>query len=359
MQNTNYEFYARKFTSRSSLTEISFSSMTRALMALEPKFTQSCWAFDSSDGAGLFSFGKENNHPKAFKRLSDFIEENAEKPIALPESTTGEFAVHHFLAKSVIQPLCGSCCLSKHDHEKAAKEKKRYSGLVLKQLGMGDENHTWHGSLDMMSKVNTEPFSDHASSTPVAVERDTETLAESDEGFRKPTNGLPQVTAQTIVYSLIHHRRYPRENPLVPGILFSETSFTVVMYDCVDDVLLQLSDSVELINPGRVFNAASVAFLWTVLHHGMFLNWPEKTGDDGCATENCESGFLKWADYHQLRHHYENLSGYHKTFGAQRSRGDYPATVIVPLRGMKFRKRWSSESSRDDEESPKKNKPDE
>ena len=188
MQLTRYEFLARKFTSNSFVGDVPFSSMTHSLLALEPNPALSWYAFDSPKRVGLFSFGKEKNYPKAIKRLSDFLEKNLNKKVPLLEEDSGEFALHHFLAKTVIQPLCGNCFLSKHDHEKTAKEKRRdYNGLALKHLGMGEQDHTWHGSLDMMSKVTCEPFRDHAR-TPVMVARDSESLTdsiESDEGFQR------------------------------------------------------------------------------------------------------------------------------------------------------------------------------
>ena len=115
---------------------------------------------DSRFTFGLFSgFDNEKEHPKARRRLSNFASKYEKKCISIPK-IENKFDVHRFLANEVIYPLTGCCWLSKHDHEKA-KEKypQKYSNVKLCNTGLGDEK-TWHGSLDMISKVTIEDDQD-------------------------------------------------------------------------------------------------------------------------------------------------------------------------------------------------------
>ncbi|XP_065825992.1 uncharacterized protein [Oscarella lobularis] len=282
MRRQNYTFRYRKFGANASLGSHPFSVLDHDFMnwSYIPNFR--VFAFDSPiHGAGLFSLELEGCS-EAVDRLSRFVNEYAEKRIEIPE-VRREFDVHLFLAKNVIYPLTGYCCLSTRDHNKARdKQPSLFGDIKVKGTGLGDEFHTWHGYLDMISKITIE--NDHHAATPVAVAQPSLTdsfLSEDgfeggvpcevkrDEELRKH---VPQTAAQTIIYSFVHHRRRPHENTLVPGILITKDSFLVVMYDCVNDILLELTRSVKFLSETGEFSLSSIAFLWTVLHHSLFLN---------------------------------------------------------------------------------------
>ena len=187
MRRQNYTFRYRKFGANASLGSHPFSVLDHDFMnwSYIPNFR--VFAFDSPiHGAGLFSLELEGCS-EAVDRLSRFVNEYAEKRIEIPE-VRREFDVHLFLAKNVIYPLTGYCCLSTRDHNKARdKQPSLFGDIKVKGTGLGDEFHTWHGYLDMISKITIE--NDHHAATPVAVAQPSLTDSfSSEEGFE---GGVP------------------------------------------------------------------------------------------------------------------------------------------------------------------------
>ena len=71
---------------------------------------------------------------------------------------------------------------------------------------------------------------------------------------------LNQAVGETMMFSFIHHNRHPEQQSLVPGLLLNPSSFWIILYDCVADVLL-VSDRVDFLqdSPGIVsVNAVAI-----------------------------------------------------------------------------------------------------
>ncbi len=49
---------------------------------------------------------------------------------------------------------------------------------------------------------------------------------------------LPQVVSMAIVHSFTEHNNHPKLNSMVPVIFMDGTDVQIVLYDCVQDVLL-------------------------------------------------------------------------------------------------------------------------
>ena len=162
---------------------------------------------------------------------------------------------------------------------------------------------------------------------------------------------LPQVSTQVVVWSFVQHNRHPDENPLVPAILINMRSFRFVMYDCVHDVFLELTDDVPFLNKTGQFKLLSIAYLWVILHHSMFLNrlkLPDGTAGEG------KSGFLELAESRKWKQHYSALKDYHKkTFTVRKEEmPDHdvtigrPADFITEPEPSRKRKRKSTKRTR-------------
>ncbi|XP_065828502.1 uncharacterized protein [Oscarella lobularis] len=369
----NFMFRYKKFGKHTHIAGDRFSRIDNSILG--SSFTNyvvpSFGIPDTLFSRGLFSgFDDEKEYPKARRRLSEFASKYKEKGIVIPE-IKGEFDVHRFLAKEVIYPLTGCCWLSKHDHgQTKTKHPEKYGNVKLCHTGLGDEM-TWHGSLDMISKVTVEDDEeddnedgdqdDGSNMTPVAVaspspsdlpnnsfsssEDDLESAVASE--VKLPNEDLsihmPQVSAQVVVWSFVRHHRHPDENPLVPAIIINMRSFRVVMYDCLHDVFLELTDDVPFLDKTGKFNLTSIAYLWVILHHSMFLAQLELT--DGTAGEG-KSGFLDLAESLEWKQHYIALKHYHKTFTVCREKSPTHVPIglpadFLPTKNPRKRKRSS------------------
>lgn len=76
---------------------------------------------------------------------------------------------------------------------------------------------------------------------------------------------------QSVVSSFTHANRHPDQNSLVPAVGISAGGdFMVFLYDCRNDVLLEIVP-MPWINIGRQrFNAYGIFVLWLILHHRLF-----------------------------------------------------------------------------------------
>ena len=198
MRSQSYTFRLKKFGADASLGRHPFSILNDDHMDWSFISGYRLLAFDSPvDGAGLFSVELEECS-EAVNRLSRFINECAAKQIEMPE-INGEFDVHRFLAKNVIYPLTGYCCLSSSNNKKAKDKKPSlYGDVKVKGTGLGDGLYTWHGYLDMISKITVE--NDHCGATSVAVAQPSlNGSLSSEEGCEvKPQNGTKKISHSII-----------------------------------------------------------------------------------------------------------------------------------------------------------------
>lgn len=111
----------------------------------------------------------------------------------------------------------------------------------------------------------------------VSVHSDSSVEVKNDENFT--TESISQVTAQTIVYSFVQHKKMPKSaNSMVPGIGICSKKLIVNLYDCIEDILVT-TGPVDLYAQlgGCSLNLRAVIILWLALNHGLFGNkTPEK-----------------------------------------------------------------------------------
>lgn len=135
----------------------------------------------------------------------------------------------------------------------------------------------WHGRADILL-CDEVPFTfiesqeDSGDSDAVSLTSDSSVEVKRDENFI--AESISQVTAQTIVYSFVQHRKNPvSQTSLTPGIGICSEKMILYLYDCVEDILLT-SGPVDLYARlgGCSLNARAVIILWLVLNHNLFGN---------------------------------------------------------------------------------------
>ncbi|KAK3091897.1 hypothetical protein FSP39_023538, partial [Pinctada imbricata] len=84
-------------------------------------------------------------------------------------------------------------------------------------------------------------------------------------------NAEDQAVSQAIVFSFIQKSRHPEySNHLIPTIAISPSSFTIIMYDSQNDILLCLNES--SLFEGNELSIPSLIILWLVLNYKLFCN---------------------------------------------------------------------------------------
>ncbi|XP_065836613.1 uncharacterized protein [Oscarella lobularis] len=260
-------------------------------------------SFSSEAAAGspfLLSSDALREDPNAVKRLFSVIDDSralVEMAEKLDAAGSNEGQVEVIFASDLIKPLVGYCYPSKHGN-KAHLYKE--TDLELKDLGMG-EKRCWHGHGDLLASPTP-----HFGSTFITTT--SKSLLDSQGEACPDQKHLNQAIGQTIMYSFVHHNLHPEQQSLVPGVLLSRSSFWVLLYDCVADVLL-VSDSVPLFISDSTVLTRAIAVLWLVLHHKLFLNKNAVTED---ARQKYESGFLREAKSQKTLRYYKREKSYTK-----------------------------------------------
>ena len=253
-------------------------------------------SFSSEAAAGspfLLSSDALREDPNAVKRLFSVIDDHGSLGVVADEldaAGSNEGKAEVIYASGLIRPLVGYCHPSKHG--KRAHLYKE-TDLEVKDLGMG-EKRGWHGYGNLLASPT--PHLDWSTFI-------TTTSEEYDISLRIDSKPHPkylnQAIGETIMHSFVRHNLHSEKQRMVPGLLLSRSSFWVILYDCVADILL-VSDCIPFIRDSVVYTPA-IAVLWLVLHHGMFMNKNAVTED---SRQKYESGFLREAKRQETLRYY-------------------------------------------------------
>ena len=303
---------------------------------------------------GLFTTPTEEilrSYPDAFSRFyaatrAEFRENYCKSVLGAGKEKEHERELR--VLKELIGPLCGGKCLvSKHGKPRCTTE--QYTGVFeIADLGIGNDN-TWHGFLDAMAKPGdsssevalslSNMFLSDSSSTEPSTEPSSPSLDSSDgeegsagemsasspssqssagdgvgiEFKRKVTKTcISQAAAEAIVCSFVHHSRHKHQSPLVPILLLDGKSFYIVMYDCVDDVLL-ISDEVTIVKRRRALRSR-ILLLWMILHYQVILKETTQHYKDLLTDPEgaLRSRFHQKCKDDKWLHHYKSLQDYNQ-----------------------------------------------
>lgn len=197
------------------------------------------------------------------------------------------------LSKYILSSIC------QKDEVILEKKNLKLFGLQLQEIrsesiGIGSpERKTWHGTSDGRVKgcplvASLDPYptafikgdddddgsgSDHdsgsdttASTTVSDASHGRDVHLEGKRGINWREN-ISQVVSTCVVASFTEHNLHPRENPLIPTILFDLEKFIVCLYDCEQDILL-ISDVMEIKKTRKdALSRSAVLFLWMVINH--------------------------------------------------------------------------------------------
>ena len=277
------------------------------------------------------TFSATSSVPSHVERLYCFLNEynistpegrenNCKLIKELESVATNEKMVCEILAKYLIKPLAGHFIVGRDTWSKWVKKD---DNITWKSLGLGHED-IWHGYLDVVAvalapkspNVSVIAMGDPPADNTVDEESNigesnSDIIADREsciEVKRGETDIGPefQVIAETICFSFVQWNRMKQQTmSIVPGILLNSSHFSIVLYDCVQDILAH-SMSVNWRSKEKVSRAAIVQ-LWAVLHHGHHLR---EIPSDFVQQNNLSSGFHALAQKQEVLHRYQELASF-------------------------------------------------
>ncbi len=72
--------------------------------------------------------------------------------------------------------------------------------------------------------------------------------------------------AAAITHSFTEHSNHGALNPMTPMILLDDNHMVIVLYDCVQDVLL-ISEKIEYFDEDHALIKVGVVIAWLVINH--------------------------------------------------------------------------------------------
>ncbi len=166
------------------------------------------------------------------------------------------------LIKLVLHPLSSQTIMGKK-YKHWIEEEFGAGQVEIGFWGIGSLN-TWHGQPDARLRGSSSSSVDV-----VGVEDEDE--GETDAASviletKRSTKKMSQIIGLSVVSSFTEKKLHPSDNPLVPTILVNCRSVRVILYDCMEDVLL-VSDKVNLLDYKGQMLADATLFLWLFLNH--------------------------------------------------------------------------------------------
>ena len=79
------------------------------------------------------------------------------------------------------------------------------------------------------------------------------------------TKSSSQAIGTVVLSSFIEHKLHPSQNSIVPCLLMNSSTVRVLLFDCVEDILL-ISDKVSFVT-GSYVEPSTLLFLWLFLNH--------------------------------------------------------------------------------------------
>ncbi len=188
---------------------------------------------------------------------------------------TRESTVALKICSQVLQHICGpgEVVLEK-DTYKQLLSKKPINGVHVGTIGLGSTK-TWHGTPDVRvrgTNIVVSGMEMEEDETEDEEERKVEEDSDSDgmtvllevKSSMRAAH-MPQAISICITSSFIENNLHEDMDPTVPTILIDGSKFRVILYNCVEDVLL-ISETKDL-RTGDRLSSTGVAFLWIVINH--------------------------------------------------------------------------------------------
>lgn len=172
------------------------------------------------------------------------------------------------MVEKILMHLTVSLTLEKKRHRAWVEANHEDDDSVnVGYLGIGCRETTWYGSPDGRLRG-------HAKESTVdllSYDSESESGAESDGAtshleMKKIIKKCSQTIGTAVLSSFTEHNLHMQANPLVPCILMDCDFVQVVMYDCVNDVLL-MTDKVYLRDRHGRITPSSIPFLWLFINH--------------------------------------------------------------------------------------------
>ena len=260
------------------------------------------WLFDLS--AEIFPATVQDHRGHLYNFLNKYSEQKELEVLshdlkrASAETRVAESRIAEVLARKIIKPLAGDYIVGQKCH--ASWQNKHMDGdPEVNPLGLGKPEETWYGYLDMVAVPGEVPVA-------VAEGGDEEDSCGDDCGVEFKRGYLQEVNHQlvgeTICFSFV--QRTKKKKPIVPGLLMSKDTFSVVVFDCEADILLISKNRFEW-RGEKWLDRPSILVLWSVLHHGKYLKlFPEVKN----VCEQCRFG--EFAKRDGTIKAYETLSSY-------------------------------------------------
>ncbi len=139
------------------------------------------------------------------------------------------------------------------------------SKVICGNLGMGCNESTWYGTVDVRLRGHVP-----VSSIPVISQEDDENSDESDGAsvvveVKRETAHSSQAISSVVLSSFIEHNLHKDLNSLIPCILINCYSLQIFMYDCEADILF-ISEKFIFRRDEKV-NKESILLLWLFINH--------------------------------------------------------------------------------------------
>lgn len=169
----------------------------------------------------------------------------------------------------IFRHITESVTLEQRKHSSwVAVNREEDTSLFSEYLGLGMRGKTWYGSPDGRLRGNNSEFTPAHISAEPEEESDAEEsdAATSQLEMKKKIKKMSQTIGTAVLASFTEHNLHSDENPLVPCILMDCCHVQVVMYDCLNDVLLMTDKVVMRDDQGKAYKYA-VLFLWLFINH--------------------------------------------------------------------------------------------
>jgi hypothetical protein len=213
------------------------------------------------DHKTLTQAGPDPKQTKAINKISTYFRMRRRE--LLISTSLSETEIMQEYVWEIFRHITESVTLEERKHSSwVAVNREEDTSLFSEYLGLGMRGKTWYGSPDGRLRGNNSEF------TPahVSAEEESESDAATSQLEMKKIKKMSQTIGTAVLASFTEHNLHSDENPLVPCILMDCCYIQVVMYDCVNDVLLITDKVVIRDDQGKACKYA-VLFLWLFINH--------------------------------------------------------------------------------------------
>ncbi len=137
------------------------------------------------------------------------------------------------------------------------------TGIICNNIGIGDRA-VWYGTPDARIRANdSDVLVEWEASKDKSIES---VLVEAKFQLKNNSKQIGQVVAAAITHSFTEHYNHEALNSMTPMILLDDNHMVIVLYDCVQDVLI-ISNKIEYFDENNALMNVGVVVAWLVINH--------------------------------------------------------------------------------------------